>query len=205
MRRISFGLHLLAPAILCLAASGVAYAQPASSIQVFMPNSSTPTRSLRLIMVRDDGFIDTVFTDSKGMFSIATPGANKTRQVSYTVTVETDNQTYGTTTANFRLDPNNPNRTFIFLKPLAVEKQPANGVLDVTNFEGAIPSKARVAYKRGMAFVSDGNYDSAIESLQEAIRLYPQYVGALNDLGVIFLKLNRLDESALRFRAATEI
>lgn len=206
MRRISFGLHLLAPAILCLAASGVACAQPASSIQVFMPNSSTPTRSLRLIMVRDDGFIDTVFTDSKGMFSIATPsGANKTQTVFYTVTIETDNQTYGTTTANFRLDPNNPNRTLIFLKPLAVERRPANVVLDVTNFEGIVPSKARIAYKRGMAFVSDGNYDSAIESLQEAIRLYPQYVGALNDLGVIFLKLNRLDEAATRFRAATEI
>src|SRR5882724_2314364 len=121
MRRISFGLHLLAPASLCLAASGVAYAQPASSIQVFMPNGANPSRSLRLIMVRDDGFIDTVFTDSKGMFSIATPsGANKTQTVFYTVTVETDNQTYGTSTANFRLDPNNPNRTLIFLK-FAVE------------------------------------------------------------------------------------
>lgn len=204
-QRISFLLYLLFPAVICLAASVVAHAQPASSIQVLMPNGASPTRSLRLMMVRDDGFIDTVFTDSKGMFSIATPGGTKTQQVFYRVTIETDNQTYGTTTASFRLDPNNPNRILIFLKPLAVEKAPPNTVLDVTNFEGAVPSKARVAYKRGMAFVSDGNFDRAIESLAEAIQLYPQYVGALNDLGVIFLKLNRLDEAAVRFKAATEI
>ena len=204
MRRIWFGLHLLIAVVICLVASGVTLAQgPPSSIQIFMPNGGgTPSRSIRLTLARDDGFIDTVFTDSKGKYQIDTP---RNGAAFYTVTIETDNQTYATTTATFRLYPGTPNETAIFLKPLAVEKLAANAALDVTNFEGTVPAKARAAYKRGMDFVSAGNLESAIGSLQEAISLYPQYVRALNDLGVIFLKLNRLDEAAARFRNAFEI
>jgi tetratricopeptide (TPR) repeat protein len=203
MRRIWFGLHLLIAFVISLVASGIALAQVPSSIQIFMPNGGgTPSRSIRLTLARDDGFIDTVFTDSKGKFQIDTP---RNGAAFYTVTIETDRQTYATTTATFRLYPGTPNETAIFLRPLAVEKLPANAALDVTNFEGAVPAKARAAYKRGMDFVSAGDLQSGIGSLQEAISLYPQYVRALNDLGVIFLKLNRLDEAAVRFRNATEI
>lgn len=198
------GLHGLAFVIVCFVFAGLALAQsPPSSIQLFMPNGGgPPTRVLRLTLARDDGFVDTVFTDSKGKYLVATP---RGRTLFYTVTIETDNQTYGTTTANFTLDPNNPHETVIFLRPLEAEKRSASGILDVTNFEGNVPAKARAAYKRGMGFVSDGKFESAIGSLQEAIDIYPKYVRALNDIGVIFLKLNRLDEAAGRFRDATEI
>jgi tetratricopeptide (TPR) repeat protein len=203
MRRTWFGLNFLITVVICLVASGVALAQVPSSIQIFMPNGGgTPSRSLRLTLARDDGFIDTVFTDSKGKYQIDTP---RNGAAFYTVTIETDRQTYATTTATFRLYPGTPNETAIFLRPLEAEKLPANAALDVTNFEGTVPAKARAAYKRGMDFVSAGNLESAIGSLQEAISVYPQYVRALNDLGVIFLKLDRLDEAAAHFRNAVEI
>jgi Flp pilus assembly protein TadD len=56
-----------------------------------------------------------------------------------------------------------------------------------------------------MEFISKGQMESAIGSLQEAIRLYPEYVRARNDLGVVYMKLNRLDEAAATFRQASEI
>jgi tetratricopeptide (TPR) repeat protein len=203
MRRIWLGLQLLIAVSVCLVASGAAFAQVPSSIQIFMPNGGgTPSRTIRLTLARDDGFIDTVFTDSKGKYQIDTP---RNGAAFYTVTIETDNQTYATTTATFRLYPGTPNETAIFLRPLEAQKLPANAVVDATNFEGTVPAKARDAYKRGMEFLSAGNLESAIGSLQDAIDLYPKYVRALNDLGVIFLKQNRLDEAAARFRTAVEI
>jgi tetratricopeptide (TPR) repeat protein len=205
MKWVCFAIQCLTLTIGCLLASQTANAQAPSSIQLFMPNGGgPPSQVMRLTLVRDDGFIDTVFTDSKGKYSITTPKGGGTT-VFYTVTVETDNQTYATTTATFRLDPNNPNQTAIFLRPLTAAKSAVPAVVDVTNFEGNVPSKARAAYKRGMDFVGEGKLESAIPSLQEAISIYPQYVRALNDLGVAYLKLSQLDEAAATFRKATEI
>jgi tetratricopeptide (TPR) repeat protein len=47
--------------------------------------------------------------------------------------------------------------------------------------------------------------EKGIKSLEEAVAIYPQYVRALNDLGVTLMKLDRLDEAADRLRAAAEI
>ena len=203
MRRTRFVLQGLVLAVICLVPPGNALAQAPSSIQIFMPNGGIPSRAIRLSLVRDDsGFPETVFTDSNGKYRIATP---RTQTIFYVVTVESDRQTYDTTTAVFRLDRGIPNQTNIFLKPLTVEKLPSDAVLDAANFEGNVPPKAHAAYKQAMVAISKDQYGSAISSLQQAITIYPQYVRALNDLGVIFLKLRRLDDAADNFRKAIEI
>jgi Flp pilus assembly protein TadD len=167
-----------------------------------MPNGGgPPSRVIRITLTSDDGFVDTVFTDSKGKYLLRTPR----NAAFYTVTIETDNQTYGTTTARLMLDAGNPRETVIFLRPYVVEKPTISSVVDVTNFEGNIPSKARAAYKRGMEFVANRQFEDAITSLEQAINVYPQYVRAINDLGVILMKQNRLDDAAGRFRTASEI
>ena len=203
MRRIGFGLTGLILAILYLVLSGSVLAQaPPSSVQIFMPNGGMPSGALMMSMVTDEGRTDIVFTDSKGMFAIRTPTSGS---VTYTVTINGDGKTFATTTTRFRLERNIPGRTTIFLKPITAEKPPVNGVLDVTNFEGNIPSKARAAYQRAMEFIGKGQLENAIGSLQQAISLYPEYVRARNDLGVVFMKLNRLDEAAATFRQASDI
>jgi hypothetical protein len=118
-----------------------------------MPNGGgSPSEVIRMTLTSDEGFMDTVFTDSKGKYLMRTPRGGTAY---YTVVVETDNRTYGTTRARVTLEPNRPSETVIFLKPLVVEKPKKASVVDVTNFEGNVPSKARTAYKRGMEFVSD--------------------------------------------------
>jgi Flp pilus assembly protein TadD len=56
-----------------------------------------------------------------------------------------------------------------------------------------------------MEFIGKGQLENAIGSLQQAMSLYPEYVRARNDLGVVFMKLNRLDEAAATFRQASDI
>jgi Flp pilus assembly protein TadD len=208
VRRVGLGLRGLVLAIFCLIPFGSALAQstgtsaPPSSIQLFMPNGGMPTRALLMTLGSDEGRTETVFTDSKGIYSMRTPTA---RAVNYTVTIKGDDQTFETTSSSFRIEKNSPGRFLVFLKPIAASKLPVNGVVDVTTLESNVPSKAHAAYQRAMEFIGKGQLEVAIGSLQEAIRLYPEYVRARNDLGVVYMKLNRLDEAAATFRQASEI
>ncbi len=167
-----------------------------------MPNGGMPTHSLLMTVVSDEGRTETVFTDSKGIYAMRTPTA---RAVNYTVTLKGDDQTFETTTLIFRIEKNSPARFIVFLKAIASAKLPVNGVVDATTLESNVPSKAHAAYQRAMESIGKGQLEIAIPSLQEAIRIYPEYVRARNDLGVVFMKLNRLDEAAATFRQATEI
>jgi Flp pilus assembly protein TadD len=204
MRPVSLGLFGFTLALVCLVSAGHGFAQsPPSSIQVVMPNGGEPSHAIRLTLFReDDGFRDLVYTDSRGVFLIATP---KTGYQTYTVTVESDAQSYDTTVVRVRLDRNSPGRTIIFLKPLTGEKKSAPGVLDAANFEGSVPSKAHTAYKRAMDEIGNAQFESAISDLREATTIYPQYARAFNDLGVVFMKLNRLGEAAATFKKAIDI
>src|SRR5215813_8613095 len=188
-----------------LLVSSSAAAQSPSSIQVFMPNGGLPPTAISLTLIRDDGTMDIVFTDSKGKFQLPTP---RTQSINYRVIIEGDKQSYETTTATLTLDRNSPNQLNIFLKPLtstARRSAAGAGVLDVTNYEKTVPPKARAAYKRGMEAVNQANAEVAIANLQEAIRIYPQYVRALNDLGVVYMKLERFEEAEVAFRQAIEV
>jgi Flp pilus assembly protein TadD len=178
------------------------FAQAPSSVQVFMPNGGLPPTSIRMTIVRDDGYTDIVYTDSKGKYQITTP---RVQSVNYRIIIEGDKLTYETTTANLNLDRNAPNQTNIFLRPLSLPKRPADGVLDVTNYEENVPAKARAAYKLGMEAVSQGLASDAITNLQRAIALHPQYVKALNDLGVVYMKLERFEDAESTFRKAIEV
>ena len=169
-----------------------------------MPNGSAPTHAIRLSVVSDRGQTETVFTDSKGVFPMRTP-TNQT--IYYTVTIETDRQTFDTTTTSFKLDRNSPSRIIVFLKALPGEKRPAkeDAIIDVANYEASVPAKARAAYKRAMEFVNNEQLENAIPELQQAISIYPQYVRAINDLGVTLMKLRRFDEAEAAFRKAIDI
>ena len=204
MPRISRSILAFALLGVCLFSAGRAIAQsPPSSIQLFMPGSgATPSRSIRMTLVSDDGFSDIVLTDSRGKYVMRTPrGAS----AFYTVTIDTDRQTYGTTSARIRLDAGNPSETIIFLNPYVPPESAKSTVVDVSDFEASIPSSARAAYKQGITFISQRDMDRGIKSLEEAVAIYPQYVRALNDLGVTLMKMDRLDEAADRLRAAVEI
>jgi len=208
MRRVGLALRGLVLAIFCLIPLESALAQtasgtgaPPSSVQIFMPNGSIPGRALMMTVNSDQGRTELVLTNSSGIYSMRTPTAGA---VNYTVTIKGDDQTFETTSSSFRIEKNSPGRFFVFLKPIAAAK-PVNGVIDAATLESNVPSKAHVAYQRAMEFIGKGQLDTAIGSLLEAIRLYPEYVRARNDLGVVYMKLNRLDEAAATFRQATEI
>jgi len=82
IRRSLYG-PLLVIALLPVTAA----AQFPNSIQIFMPNGGLPDQAVRFTLTRDDGRIETLFTDTKGKFLLT---GDLVRDADYTVTVEGD-------------------------------------------------------------------------------------------------------------------
>jgi len=167
-----------------------------------MPNGERPPRELRLTLTRDDGRVEIVFTDSKGKFQL-TGDLNRDRE--YTITVESDGRTFDTTTATLRLLRAGISYLPIFLRPYRPARRPAGGVIDISTLETDVPAAARRRYDQAMKLINEGRADAAISELKEAIAIHPNYLRALNDMGVLYLQLNRLGEAADSLRKASRI
>ena len=173
-------------------------AQAPPRIQFFMPGGGLPSRELRFELTRDNGRVEILFTDTKGMFQLT---GGLTAEGDYTIRIEGDGRTFDTTITRFRI-VRSISYIPVFLRPLKSEI-PAREIVDAADAKA--PDEARAAYTAGMQAISEGQAETAISELSRAVKLYPQYLRALNDLGVLYLKLNRLDEAAATFSRAIAV
>jgi tetratricopeptide (TPR) repeat protein len=67
----------------------------------------------------------------------------------------------------------------------------------------SVPEKARRAYERGEAALSQQKWADAQQSLEQATSIYPEYAMAWSELGISFENQNRLDQAAEAFRKAS--
>src|SRR6185436_10008 len=176
-------------------------AQAPPAIQIFMPGGTLPPRPIRFTLSRDDGRIETVFTDTKGKFQVT---GDLIRDADYVVTVESDGTTYDTTVATFRIVRGTPVYTTVFLRPFTGKSKTVPGVLDVRGMDVNVAKEAVAAYEGGMKALGAGQTEAAITQLKRAVKLAPHYLRALNDLGVLYLQLNRLPEAAELFAQAAK-
>lgn len=192
---------LARPAIpLLLLISAVTHGQAPSAIQIFLPNGERPARELRFTLTRDDGRVEIMFTDSKGKFQL-TGDLNRDRE--YTVTVAGDGRSFETTTATVRLLRGSVTYVPIFLREYKDKRsRAAGGVVDAAGFEANVPPLARQHHDRAMRLISQNDPREAIVELTRAIEVYPKYLQALTDLGVVYLKLGNLDEAETILRKA---
>lgn len=84
----------------------------------------------------------------------------------------------------------------IQLRPRADSSNPA--------FAG-IPQNALDFYQKGTAAAQKGNPKSAVEFLAKAVALSPNFIQALSELGLQYLKLGQMDKAAETFEALLKI
>jgi tetratricopeptide (TPR) repeat protein len=158
---------------------------------------------VRFTLTRDDGRVESVFTDSKGRYVMA---SDFVKDTGYTVYVEGDRQSYATTTYSFRIYLRNTSGYFsVFLRPFRSPATPRAGVVDAAALDANVPEAARLAYEEGVGLVQKGETAAGAESFERAVGIYPKYLRALNDLGVAYMQLNRLAEAADAFRRALKV
>jgi tetratricopeptide (TPR) repeat protein len=86
------------------------------------------------------------------------------------------------------------------------KKKPAgSAVISVKELMHPVPSKASAEFRRANAAARAGDVKQSIAHLEKAVRIYPNYVGAHNNLGVGYLNLRQLDKAATEFRKTIEI
>ncbi|HEX6189008.1 MAG TPA: tetratricopeptide repeat protein [Pyrinomonadaceae bacterium] len=127
------------------------------------------------------------------------------RDREYSITIDGDRRSFETTTTRFRILRGGITYIPIFLKPYRGESPNKAGVIDATSLDADVPSEARSSYDQAMKAVGEGRVDEAVRLFNAALSIHPKYLRALNDLGVLFLKLNRLNEAATTLERALKV
>jgi tetratricopeptide (TPR) repeat protein len=168
--------------------------------QVFLPNGSPVERTTRFALSYENGLRQEYhYTDSHGRIAI-----QQDINTPYTITVESDDQTYDTTRITF-YPPSSGNYIVVNLRPLPVAKPPQAGVVDASSLEQKISPRALEAYNSAIKHLQAAEYRPAIDLLQQAVAIQPDYFNAHNDLGVAYLKTNQVDQAVEAFRRAIKI
>jgi tetratricopeptide (TPR) repeat protein len=197
--QVASGLASIFVVLICLPFPAAAQAGAPSSIQIFMPGGGLPDRAIRFELTRDDGRIETLFTDTKGKFQIT---GDLVRDADYIVRVEGDRRSFTATVVTFRTFRNIVTYVPVFLNPIGSTTRTAAAV-NVVDLN--VPAEAQTYYQKAMDALAKSDTKTAISNLQSAVRSHPHYVRALNDLGVIYLQSGQLDQAATTFRQAIKI
>ena len=191
---------VLAAAIGILLCSIAANAQSGLRGQIYLPNGAPLHKVIRFTVRTDDGGRNEIlFTDSNGRIEVV-----QNLSVPYTITIESDDETYATTSAAF--DPTYSGKYIVIhLKPLEPKASYPPAVVNVNTMDKNVAPKAQAAYESALELIKGQQYEQAIDPLKSAIAIQPDYFHAYNDLGVLFMKLDKLELAADALRHAIKI
>jgi tetratricopeptide (TPR) repeat protein len=171
--------------------------------KIFLPNGTLPDQRIRVTLELNTGGIAAeTFSDSVGNFEFRSLPSN-----SYRVTVPSDNRTYETTQDTVEAYGNFA-RTFmvqIYLREKGAERQLTREKLLSAGDMQEVPKAARKPYDQGLKLVKDRKYEEAAAQFQQAIKIFPEYLLALNKLGEQYLALKKVDDARASFERALAI
>jgi TolA-binding protein len=159
----------------------------------------------RRVKVRLRGLNTDSFTmsDDTGAFSF-----RRLRDGAYTVIVDAGSG-YEVTSENVdviqprrRGDPGQTYTVQLTLHTRNAASQPV-GTVDAST--GGVPEPARKLYKEALDAIQAGDHKKAIEQLNEAVKLYPTFVPALNELGVQYMRQKEYDKAEASLREALRL
>ena len=194
-------LSLLIGAFVLLSANH-AFSQATLRGQIFGPDGKQLLAEVRFQVISSDGsFQQYYFTDSNGRMIVPGLRLGKT----YTLVVESDGSTFGGTSVTFNLE--SLQYLNVFLPPLrsGKEPRPTAKTVEAPVLSRSVPQEAARSYFQALALVQKGKLAEAVRPLEQAIARYDRFSEAYNDLGVVYLKLNRLEEAEKVLRRAVEL
>jgi cytochrome c-type biogenesis protein CcmH/NrfG len=178
--------------LLCSFSSAPAQNANVISGKVITPSGTQPTTPVRVRITFNGRPIHETFTDLSGRFSF--PGLSRG---TYQLIAEGDGMTFETTTVYadvpaFGSAPQGFTQD-IQLRPIRHKPNAQPGVVNA--FSQNVPAAAKQALEAGLKLVEEGKTEAAIENMQKAIQIFPDYFDAHLQLGNTFLKTDQLQES----------
>jgi Tfp pilus assembly protein PilF len=142
-----------------------------------------------------------LYTDTNGAFRYEglEPG-------NYTVEAVDDTNHLGSVRERITLYAGQRLTLKLYLKEEEAAKKDNKGAAaNVSDLQNQIPQAARQEYDLAKTLASTGDLVSAVNHFNSAIKIFPAYLDAHNDLGVAYLKLKKIDEATGQFESAIEI
>jgi len=185
-----------------LACFSLASAQSVLSGRVITPSGTQPIAPVRVKLTLSGRAINETFTDLSGRFSF--PGVTRG---TYQLTAEGDGINFETTTvyadvAAFGSAPQSFTQD-IQLRPIAHKAVAQPGVVNA--FKQNVPEAAEQALAAGVKLAGQGKTEAAIDSIRNAIKIFPDYFDAHLQLGNMFLKADQFNEAIAELDLARQI
>jgi Flp pilus assembly protein TadD len=144
-------------------------------------------------------------TDDTGAFSF-----RRLQSGTYNITVDAGSEFEPSTETVDMIEParrrNDPGKSItlqITLQPR--QKPPVQPAGTVSVTRSAIPEEAMKLYTDALQSSKGGDHKKAIEQLDGALKIYPEYIAAINEKGVQHMRLKQMDKAAEAFSAALKI
>ena len=89
--------------------------------------------------------------------------------------------------------------------PMRISRQKSKNIVDASEILEQYPKKAVDLWKKSIGDRKKGKDDKAIEKLEAAVKIAPNFYQAHNDLGVLYTKMNRLEDAEKHLVHAHEL
>ena len=172
--------------------------------KIFMPSGSPPEQRLRVVLeLNTGGIVSEVFSDSVGNFEFRSL-ANGT----YKIVAPSDGRVYETAQETIDVQGNFA-RTFtlqIYLKEKGegVTVKSKEKIVSVADLQQP-PKEAKKNYENGLKRARENKPEEAVALFQDAVRIYPEYLAAINKLGEQLAVLKKPAEAQAAFEKAISI
>lgn len=169
--------------------------------RVILPSGQAANFNIKIILSELHRPLFTIYTNKHAEFRFT-----NLREGVYYVQAVGDEKIYEPVTQKIWLGRSMVYQLSITLraKVETTDRKTGKQVVSAAASEQSVPAAARKEYDQSVRMVGKGNIQQAIERLQRAVEIYPDYLDALNDLGAQYLKLKRFDEAAEQFRIVLE-
>lgn len=173
----------------------------AISGQVLLPSGRPASGVIHVTISSDRTSMMTTVTNERGEFRFSELGEG-----SYSIRVVVEGDEYEPLTQEIFFDRSTMSKLLFHLREKGAtgSKKPAGGTVSAVDLDAKAPADAKKEYGKGARLIEKGDSQKAIECLNRAVAIYPDYLTARNELGVQYLKLRRFVEAAEQFQWVIE-
>ena len=165
--------------------------------RVTLPSGFSADRNVRIILKNNWNTLSTLYTNKHGEFQL-----NNLSEGIYFVHAEVDDGSFEPAIQKIEIG-----RGIVWELTLQLREKKlppllmsvGTRVVSAAELRQPVPAAAKKEYEVGLKLVSKGDIQQAATHFQEAVKLYPDYLAARNDLGAQYLKLKRVDEAERLF------
>jgi Tfp pilus assembly protein PilF len=174
-------------------------------VRVTFQNDRSAGDKIRVDLINETGVpVGENFTDSEGrtVFHVGTAGTYEVRVSGTPI--------QGTTTERVRVEDMDKSRTvYVRATPSGDTGTPGatkNNAPPVTSAaELKIPPDAKKAFHKGMEAWEHNDYPKAAEQFEKAVKIYPEYDTAFNNLGVMYHQMGQTEKARAAFERSVAL